>query len=121
MYNSLGVRFADFISFFLNIPWKTNNLVSPETKFFHFHRIFKTGDGEDLLLGDKQIIVSGTYELNVASCFITACEFPCLNNPSCVKILQIWQKLFLRTSQLDFHFKTFYFFIIKLFNESDQD
>ena len=28
MYNDIGGRFADFISFFLNIPWKGNNLVS---------------------------------------------------------------------------------------------
>ena len=28
MYKGVGVRFADFISFFLNIPWKSNNLVS---------------------------------------------------------------------------------------------
>ena len=32
MYKGMGVRFADFISFFLNIP-------------FHFHRIFKNGRG----------------------------------------------------------------------------
>ena len=41
----VGVRFADFISFFLNIPWKWNNLVSYETKLFRFHRILKTGGG----------------------------------------------------------------------------
>ena len=42
MYKGVGVRFADFNSFFLNIPWKRNNLVS-----FHFHRIFfkKKGEG----------------------------------------------------------------------------
>ena len=28
MYKGVGVRFAVFISFFLNIPWKWNNLVS---------------------------------------------------------------------------------------------
>ena len=35
MNKGVGVRFADFNSFFLNIPWKRKNLVS-----FHFHRIF---------------------------------------------------------------------------------
>ena len=35
MYKGVGVRFADSISFFLNIPYLT------ETKLFHFHRIFK--------------------------------------------------------------------------------
>ena len=44
MYKSVGVRFAVFISYFLNIQWKWNNLVT-ETKLFHFHRIFKTGGG----------------------------------------------------------------------------
>ena len=34
------VHFAEFLVFFLNIPWKLNNLV-PLTKLFHFHRIFK--------------------------------------------------------------------------------
>ena len=29
LYKGVGVHFADFISFFLNIPWKWNNLVSP--------------------------------------------------------------------------------------------
>ena len=41
MYNGVGVCFADFISFFLNIP-------SFGTKLFHFYRIFKkrrTGSG----------------------------------------------------------------------------
>ena len=28
MYKCVGVHFADFISFFLNIPWKWNNLVT---------------------------------------------------------------------------------------------
>ena len=44
-----GFRFADFISFFLNIPppppkkKKRNNLVSL-TKLLHFNRIFKNGE-----------------------------------------------------------------------------
>ena len=34
MFKGVVVRFADFISFFLNIT---------ETKLFHFHGIFKNG------------------------------------------------------------------------------
>ena len=37
MFKGVGVCFADFISFFLNIT---------ETKLFHFHRIFKNRDRE---------------------------------------------------------------------------
>ena len=36
-----GVRFADFISFFLNILMKMKQLGLSETKLFHFHGIFK--------------------------------------------------------------------------------
>ena len=39
MYKGVGVRFADFILFFLNTP----NLT--ETKLFHFHRKFNNGGG----------------------------------------------------------------------------
>ena len=38
MYKGVGVRFADFISFFLNIPRYLT-----DTKLFHFHGIFKNG------------------------------------------------------------------------------
>ena len=40
------VRFADFITFFLNIPWKWNNFVSLRPNYFPFHRIFKNGGGK---------------------------------------------------------------------------
>ena len=35
------VRYANSISFFLNISGKCNNFGLTETKLFHFHRIFK--------------------------------------------------------------------------------
>ena len=41
MHKCVGVRFADFISFYFNIPLKSNNLVT-ETKLFHFHGYLKT-------------------------------------------------------------------------------
>ena len=41
MYKRVGVHFADFISFFLNIPWKWNNLVSLRPNFFIFIGYFK--------------------------------------------------------------------------------
>ena len=34
MYKVMEVRFADFISFFLNIPWKWNKLVSLRPNYF---------------------------------------------------------------------------------------
>ena len=37
-----GLRFADFISFFLNIPLNLKKFGLTETKLFHFHRILKT-------------------------------------------------------------------------------
>ena len=41
-----GVRFADFISFFLKYPMKMNKFGLSETKLFHFHGIKKkTGGG----------------------------------------------------------------------------
>ena len=42
MYKDEGVRFADFISFFLNYPMEFGLI---KTKLFHFHRIFKNGGG----------------------------------------------------------------------------
>ena len=36
MYKSVGVPFADFISFFSNIPWKWNNLISLRPNYFIF-------------------------------------------------------------------------------------
>ena len=44
--NGGGVRFADFISFFLNIPWEWNNLVSLRPNYFIFVGYFKMGAGE---------------------------------------------------------------------------
>ena len=41
IYKGVGVCFADFILFFLNIPFGLT-----ETKLFHFNRIFKNGDRE---------------------------------------------------------------------------
>ena len=38
----MGVRFANFISFFLNIPWKCNNLVSLRPTYFVFIQYLKT-------------------------------------------------------------------------------
>ena len=45
MYKSVGVRFADFVSFFLNIPIsheKQNNLVSLRPNYFLFIGYLKT-------------------------------------------------------------------------------
>ena len=39
----LGVHFADFISIFLDIPWKWNNLVSLRPNYFIFIGYLKTG------------------------------------------------------------------------------
>ena len=41
----VGVRFADVISFFLNIPRKWNNLVSLRPNYFIFMGYLKTGRG----------------------------------------------------------------------------
>ena len=43
IYEGVWVRFADFISFFLNIPWKWNNLVSVRPYYFIFIGYLKTG------------------------------------------------------------------------------
>ena len=45
MYKGVGVRFADFISFLLNIPLKRNNLVSPTQNYFIFIVYLKMGMG----------------------------------------------------------------------------
>ena len=45
IYKSVGVRFVDFISFFVNIPWKWNNLVSLRPNYFIFIGYLKTGGG----------------------------------------------------------------------------
>ena len=42
----LEVRFADFIAFFLIIPWKWNNLVSLRPNYFIFIGYLKTGGRE---------------------------------------------------------------------------
>ena len=41
-YKGVGVRFADFISFFLNMPWKRDNLVSGRPNYFIFIGYLKT-------------------------------------------------------------------------------
>ena len=46
MYKVVGVCFADFISFFLNLLWKWNNLVSRRQNYFIFIGYLKTGVGE---------------------------------------------------------------------------
>ena len=46
MYKGMGVSyFADFIPFFLNIPWKWNILVSLRPNYLIFYRISKNGRG----------------------------------------------------------------------------
>ena len=46
IYKGVGGLFADFISFFLNIPWKWNNLVSLRPNNFIFIGYLKMGRGE---------------------------------------------------------------------------
>ena len=46
MYKDVGVRSADFIYFFLNIPWKWNKLVSMRPNYLIFIGYLKTGGGE---------------------------------------------------------------------------
>ena len=43
VYKYVGFRKADFISFFLNIPWNWNNLVSLRPNYFIFIGFLKTG------------------------------------------------------------------------------
>ena len=45
MYKGWGVCFAHFTSFFLNIPWKWNNLVSLRPNYFIFIGYLKMGAG----------------------------------------------------------------------------
>ena len=45
MYKSMGDRFAGFISFFLNVPKKGNNLVSLRPNYFNFIGYLKMGGG----------------------------------------------------------------------------
>ena len=44
-YKGVGVRFANFISFILNIPWKWNNLVSVRPNYFIFIGYLIAGRG----------------------------------------------------------------------------
>ena len=46
MYKWLGVRFANYILFSLNNPWKWNNLVSLRSDYFIFIGYLKTGGRE---------------------------------------------------------------------------
>ena len=45
MFKSVGIRLAEFIPFFLNIPWKRNNLVSVRPNYFIFIGFLKRGTG----------------------------------------------------------------------------
>ena len=45
MYKGMEIRFADFILFFLNIPWKWNNLVSLRPNYFIFIGYLEMGGG----------------------------------------------------------------------------
>ena len=48
IYKGVGVRFADFISFYLIFPkysMKKKLFGLTETQLFHFHRTFKNGGG----------------------------------------------------------------------------
>ena len=45
MYKGVGGSFCWFDSFFLNIPWKWNNLVSLRPNYFIFMGYLKTGAG----------------------------------------------------------------------------
>ena len=45
MYNGWGIRFANFLSFFLKYPMKVKQFGLTETKLFHFHRRCKKGGG----------------------------------------------------------------------------
>ena len=45
IYKGDGVCFTDFISFYLNISRKWNNLVSLRANYFIFHGIFENGGG----------------------------------------------------------------------------
>ena len=55
MYKGVGVRSADFISFFFNIPWKWNNLVSLRPNYFIFIGFLKTGVREGVTLLDPPL------------------------------------------------------------------
>ena len=46
MFKGVGVPFADFISFILNIQWKWNNLVSLRPNYFIFIGYLKTRGGQ---------------------------------------------------------------------------
>ena len=46
MYKGVGICFADFISFFSNIPWKLNNLVSLRPNYSILIGYLKTGRWE---------------------------------------------------------------------------
>ena len=58
IYEEVGVRFADYTSFFYKI----------ETKLFHFHRVFKTGRRgiERTPSGSTMRVPGSTVSINVA-------------------------------------------------------
>ena len=49
-----GIHFAEFISLFLNIPWKWNNLVWLRPNYFIFIRYLKRGGGGGAVRGFKR-------------------------------------------------------------------
>ena len=62
MYNGMGVCFADFISFFLNIP-----CIEIILSHYHFHRIFKNrGQGG----GFDQSGSASAIALILLACFV---------------------------------------------------
>ena len=50
-------RFADSISFFLNIPWKWNNLVSLRPNYFIFIGYWKTGGREGFRVNPLNLLI----------------------------------------------------------------
>ena len=93
-----GVRFAEFISFFLNIPIKIKEYGLTETKLFHFHIIFKNGCGEGVGGGGGRGVQVKHFDL------LNPPSFPIVNleqlenmwdmqfNPSKCQILQITKR-----------------------------
>ena len=54
MYKGVGVRFADFISFFLKYPMEMKLFSLIETNLFQFHRIFKKRGGGGARRGSSE-------------------------------------------------------------------
>ena len=62
MYKGVGAGFADFISFFFNIPGKRNNLVSLRPNYFISIEYLKVGAGRDLPL--KPLLSTGSTQID---------------------------------------------------------